>query len=145
DLPLRDKTRIPMSGKDSIYNTQDGPVSAFVFDDKVADVFTDMINRSVPGYATIIAMIGTLAARYVQPASRCYDLGCSLGAATLAMRRQSRAEGCSTVAIDSSPAMIARWQAHLEREAQGIPVTLLQADILDADISNASLVVLNFT
>ena len=64
-----------MSTKDTVYRSND-PVSAFVFDDKVADVFTDMINRSVPGYATIIAMIGTLAERYAQDESVCYDLGC---------------------------------------------------------------------
>lgn len=56
----------------------------FVFDDKVASVFEDMINRSVPGYSTIIAMIGVLAERYCQEQSRIYDLGCSLGGATLA-------------------------------------------------------------
>lgn len=51
------------------------PAQDFVFDDKVADVFTDMINRSVPGYATIISMIGTLADRYCTPGSNVYDLG----------------------------------------------------------------------
>ena len=57
----------------------------------MAAVFTDMINRSVPGYGTIITMIGTLAERYAQPQSRCYDLGCSLGASTLAMQQAVRA------------------------------------------------------
>lgn len=57
----------------------------FVFDASVAEVFTDMINRSVPGYATIISMIGVLANRYCAPGSTIYDLGCSLGGATLAM------------------------------------------------------------
>ncbi|KRT58193.1 hypothetical protein Ga0076813_13015, partial [endosymbiont of Ridgeia piscesae] len=33
----------------------------FVFDRQVAQVFPDMIKRSVPGYGTIINMIGTLA------------------------------------------------------------------------------------
>ncbi|MDZ7902091.1 MAG: hypothetical protein U5L01_05930 [Rheinheimera sp.] len=32
--------------------------------------------------------IGKLTARYQQPNSNYYDLGCSLGAASLAMRRQ---------------------------------------------------------
>jgi tRNA (cmo5U34)-methyltransferase len=133
-----------MTGKDTIYQ-QEGPVCAFVFDDQVAAVFTDMINRSVPGYGTIIAMIGTLAERYAQPGSNCYDLGCSLGAATLAMRRQIKAPGCRIVAIDNSPAMIARCQSVLDREGGVVPVTLQCADILDVDIVDASLVVLNFT
>jgi tRNA (cmo5U34)-methyltransferase len=132
------------SGKDTLYR-QDGPVTDFVFDERVAAVFTDMINRSVPGYGTILTMIGTFAERYVQPGSRCYDLGCSLGGATLAMRRQIRTPDCAIVAIDNSPAMIARCRAILEREPEGVPVLLQCADILDAEIRDASLVVLNFT
>jgi tRNA (cmo5U34)-methyltransferase len=131
-------------GKDTLYQ-QDGPVTDFVFDERVAAVFTDMINRSVPGYGTIIAMIGTFAERYAQPHSLCYDLGCSLGGATLAMRRQIKAAGCGIVAIDNSPAMIARCRDILDREGGSVPVTLQCADILETDIRDASLVVLNFT
>ncbi len=50
-------------------------------------VFPDMIRRSVPGYGIIINMIGTLAAQRVKTDTRCYDLGCSLGAAALAIRQ----------------------------------------------------------
>ncbi|MEY4642647.1 MAG: hypothetical protein RLZZ227_2641 [Pseudomonadota bacterium] len=130
--------------RDTLYQ-QEGPVTDFVFDERVAAVFSDMINRSVPGYGTIIAMIGTLAERYAQPASLCYDLGCSLGGATLAMRRQITAPDCSIVAIDNSPAMIARCAEIIGRETSGTPVALRCADILDAEIRDASFVVLNFT
>ncbi len=130
--------------KDTLYQ-QGGPVTDFVFDERVAAVFTDMINRSVPGYGTILTMIGTLAERYVQPGSRCYDLGCSLGGATLAMRREIKAAGASIVAVDNSPAMIARCRDILAREPNGVPVTLECADILTTEIRDASFVVLNFT
>ena len=133
-----------MSGKDTIYRNND-PVSGFVFDDRVADVFTDMINRSVPGYGTIIAMIGTFAERYAQNDSVCFDLGCSLGAATLAMRNNIKASGCWIVAVDNSEAMITRFQQVLNTDRRGIPVQLHCADIFNVDISNASVVVLNFT
>lgn len=133
-----------MSAKDTIYQNND-PVTAFVFDDKVADVFADMINRSVPGYGTIIAMIGTLAERYAQPDSVCYDLGCSLGAATLSMQQNIKATGCKIIAIDNSLAMITRCQQVIGKDSSQIDVSLRCADILEVDISNASLVVLNFT
>jgi tRNA (cmo5U34)-methyltransferase len=133
-----------MNSKDTIYRNND-PVAMFVFDDKVADVFTDMINRSVPGYGTIIAMIGTLAERYAQDDSVCYDLGCSLGAATLAMRANIKASGCWIVAVDNSAPMIARFQQVLNNDRHGVPVQLQCADIFDVDIANASVVVLNFT
>jgi tRNA (cmo5U34)-methyltransferase len=134
-----------MSQKDTIFLQQDAAIASFVFDEKVAAVFTDMINRSVPGYATIIAMIGTLAERYAQADSQCYDLGCSLGAATLAMRHQIRAPGCRIIAIDNSAAMVTRCREVLETDPAPVPVDLRCADLLDVTIENASLVVLNFT
>jgi len=57
----------------------------FRFDERVVDVFPDMIQRSVPGYGTLISNIGILAAGYAQAHSNCYDLGSSLGAVTLSM------------------------------------------------------------
>lgn len=133
-----------MSAKDTIYQ-DGGPVAPFVFDEKVATVFTDMINRSVPGYATIVAMIGALAERYAQADSLCYDLGCSLGAATLSLRHHIKAPGCRIVAIDNSPAMIERCEKVIAADSSTVPVELRCADILDVEIANASVVVLNFT
>ena len=49
----------------------------------MANVFSDMIRRSVPGYESIVTMLGVFAEQYVQENSNVYDLGCSLGAATL--------------------------------------------------------------
>jgi tRNA (cmo5U34)-methyltransferase len=71
--------------KDTVYKTQD-PDEPFRFNAGVAEVFPDMLRRSIPGYAASLEAIGSLAARYVRPGTRCYDLGCSLGAASLAMR-----------------------------------------------------------
>ena len=130
--------------KDTLFQ-QDGPVASFVFDDKVADVFADMINRSVPGYASIIAMIGSFAERYAQENSICYDLGCSLGAATLAMRHHIVQPGCKIVAVDSSPAMIERCQRIIDADASAVQVQLVCDDVMNVDIRDASVVVLNFT
>lgn len=57
----------------------------FVFDDKVASVFPDMLRRSIPGYPVIIDMIETLTERFAQADSKLYDLGCSLGASSFSM------------------------------------------------------------
>lgn len=133
-----------MSAKDTIYLDEE-KVTSFVFDERVATVFSDMINRSVPGYSTIVSMIGTLTERYAQPGSRCYDLGCSLGAATLAMRENIRVPDCGIVAVDNSAAMISRFQSFLATAPGSVPVHLLCDDIADVEISNASVVVLNFT
>ena len=81
-----------MSERDRLFETTITEPGEFVFDERVVRVFPDMINRSVPGYATVVSMTAMLARRYAQPNTRIYDLGCSLGAVTLAMRAAVRAE-----------------------------------------------------
>ncbi|MDT8397387.1 MAG: carboxy-S-adenosyl-L-methionine synthase CmoA [Pseudomonadales bacterium] len=130
--------------KDNIYRHEQSPAD-FVFDDKVAAVFSDMISRSVPGYATIVSMIGVLTERYAQENSCCYDLGCSLGAATLAMRHHLGMKNCRIIAIDNSVAMVERCRQVLAEDTAVAPVELICGDIRDVEIVNASVVVLNFT
>ena len=132
--------------RDTLYADPFAEVSRFSFDQQVVDVFPDMIKRSVPGYPTIINMIGTLAERYVTPGSHCYDLGCSLGAATLAMRHRIRASGCRIIAVDNSPAMIERCRQIVTADSsEDIDVELQAQSIQDTAITQASMVVLNFT
>ena len=137
--------RVVSEGKDSIYANPIAALAAFRFDDEVARVFPDMIKRSVPGYTTIIAMTGLLAGRYGTADSRCYDLGCSLGASTLAMRQHIQANDCSIIGVDSSAAMLDRCRGIIETDSHEVPVELQCADILEVVIENASVVVLNFT
>ena len=74
--------------QDKLFANQQKTVD-FAFDEAVADVFPDMIRRSVPGYDAIISQLGVLAKHYAKPESYIYDLGCSLGAATLSIYRQT--------------------------------------------------------
>ncbi len=131
--------------KDSLYASPLGKIDAFQFDANVAAVFPDMIQRSVPGYGAIISAIGLLAERFAQPGSRCYDLGCSLGAATFAMRHRLADSGCTIVAVDNSQAMIEGLKQNLQQDRQTTPVEVYCQDIRDIDIQQASVVVLNFT
>ncbi|NOQ65155.1 MAG: carboxy-S-adenosyl-L-methionine synthase CmoA [Methyloprofundus sp.] len=131
--------------KDTLYACPLGDVDAFQFDRSVVDVFPDMIQRSVPGYSAIISAIGLLASRFAQADSICYDLGCSLGAATLSMRHKITTPNCKIIAVDNSTAMLSRCQAIIKRDTAVIPVELVCSDIQDIEIENASVVVLNFT
>lgn len=124
-------------------------VSDFVFDHNVAQVFPDMIKRSVPGYPTIVENIGVLAAHYAQPHSLLYDLGCSLGAATQSMRRHLRTEGCRIIAVDNADAMVVRCREYLAAQdsmmEELIPAQVITGDLLDLEMQPCSVVVLNFT
>ena len=155
--------------KDRIYADDETATGSFEFNDAVARVFPDMLRRSIPGYRATIAAIGALAARYVQPHTRCYDLGCSLGAATLAMRGNIRVPGCRIIAVDNAPAMVERCReavaqttaqataqaiaqeafAHDDTAADGphagIEIDVVEGDIREVAITGASMVVMNYT
>lgn len=134
-----------MTEKDAIYKTALDNIANFAFDEKVAAVFPDMIQRSVPGYNTIIAMTGVLAERYAQAGSVCYDLGCSLGASTLSIAQHIDDKNCQIIGIDNSAAMLKKCQQQIDAKGYKTPITLICNDINAVDITNASVVVLNFT
>lgn len=133
------------TAQDMVYAAKRTQVAPFEFDETVAAVFPDMIARSVPGYTLLLPLIGQIASRYAQPHSRCYDLGCSLGAVTQVLRRQIQQPGCRVTAVDNSPAMMEQCRHILDRSGEGLPVDLVEADICQMPISRASVVVLNFT
>lgn len=135
-----------MTQRDTIFSKALPSVSDFSFDQHVVEVFPDMINRSVPGYSSILQTLPQLTERFVKPNTRLYDLGCSLGAATLALRKGcEQTTGTEIIAVDNSEAMVERAKLHLQGFKSAVPVTLNCEDIRQTDISNASVVVLNFT
>jgi tRNA (cmo5U34)-methyltransferase len=133
--------------RDELFALPRERVGQFEFDEHVARVFPDMISRSVPGYASILSMIEQLAERFVRPATQVYDLGCSLGAATLLIRNQAPRDAVIH-AVDNSSAMIERLRQRLRQrrdDAAGCDVQTHLADICEIEPQRASLVVLNFT
>ena len=131
--------------QDRIYAMPLDRVGNFSFDEQVVDVFPDMISRSVPGYASVLAMTAELAGRYAQSETRIYDLGCSLGAATFLIRNRVP-KSCVIKAIDSSDAMASRLTSLLEKQTDGgCEVDVTVADIREIDIQKASFAILNFT
>lgn len=138
-----------MSDNDRIYATPQALISDFSFNEAVVRVFPDMIKRSVPGYPTIVENIGVLAARFAQPDSVLYDLGCSLGAVTQTLRRHVVTSGCRVVAMDNSTAMVERCREYLHAQdsmfQELLPVEVQEGDILALDFQPCSLVAMNFT
>lgn len=129
---------------DDIYQTPLAKVPSFTFDQAVARVFPDMIKRSVPGYAETVAMSGIIAGRYAQANTNLYDLGCSLGAVTLAMRHGVKENGCRIIGIDNSQSMIERAAHFIALDDAIVPVDMICADILEYPLQNASVTSLNF-
>ena len=128
--------------RDRVFAKPLSEVRAFEFNETVAQVFADMIARSVPGYSLLLRMIGLYAELFVQAHSRVYDLGCSLGEASLVIADRCAERDCRIVAVDNSPAMIDKCRQH---GTQAAPIDWQCADIRDIDIADASMVVLNLT
>ena len=126
--------------KDPLYNIVD-----FSFDNKVANVFEDMLKRSIPGYSAIISAVGMLTKIYSQPNSNYYDLGSSLGASALAMRRNVAHPNCKVIAVDNSEAMVARSKDIIGMDNSTIPIEIICDDIRNFKIEKAAAVVLNYT
>jgi len=127
--------------KDMLFAQKDA--TPFAFDADVTRVFEDMIRRSVPGYGLTLQMISVIAGLYAQENSKLYDLGCSLGASTLALAHGIKTQGCKIIGVDNSEAMLKQCTQHVATSP--VPVVLQEANIQDVDISDASVVVLNFT
>jgi tRNA (cmo5U34)-methyltransferase len=144
-IQLRTLGKTVTDQRDTIYADPLSDTGLFTFDDSVARVFPDMIKRSVPGYSTIVAMTGLLAGRYATAGSKLYDLGCSLGASTLAMRQNLRQMDCTIIAVDNSSAMLERCDSLMATDTHETPVSLLCSDLQDVEVEDASVVVLNFT
>ena len=134
-----------MSKKDTLYRSVNEPIKPFEFNQHVADVFPDMIERSVPGYPLTISMLSVIAGEYAQENSNIYDLGCSLGAASLAIQQGLKNKSCKIIAIDNSSAMIDACVNSSVQDEDNNCICFELGDVLETKIEKASIVVMNFT
>ena len=129
-----------MSKTDDIYQQQQKKIVDFAFDDSVVSVFPDMIRRSVPGYETVIPVTGLIAAKHVPQGGLIFDLGCSLGATSLAIVQCLGDKECKIVGVDNSSSMIEGAQANLKDER----CSLVCDDIQNIDVTGANVLLMNF-
>ena len=129
---------------DKIYTVDGSGERPFEFNTTVADVFSDMLNRSIPGYRQIIEQIGIFSTKFAVDNTNIYDLGASLGAASLSVKRSIR-KNCKIISVDNSEAMVARCKSALSRDNSNVDFEVIESNIEDIKISNASIVILNFT
>ena len=129
-----------MTRKDRLFQNKRPQIVDFAFDEAVAEVFPDMIRRSVPGFETVVPITGLIAADSLPDGGLAFDLGCSQGATTLALLRALGERPCRVVAVDSSAPMLERAAANIE-DAR---VTFRLEDIRRTDLSGACVLLLNY-
>jgi methyltransferase, putative len=128
------------NNRDDVFKDLREAVPDFVFNDRVAGVFDDMVSRSVPFYGEMQRMVAELAGKYAQPDTNVYDLGCSTGT-TLLMLDKTIPDTAHFFGIDESTEMINRCREKLEGFNLRRPVALSVADLTqDVPVSRASVV-----
>ena len=133
--------------KDQLFQNAVVSAGSFEFDQSVTDVFADMIQRSVPGYQSVIELTGLLGQQFITENSNCYDLGCSLGASLISMIKGA-SKPAHYYGIDNSLPMIESCNESMRKlltESQLDSTRILHQAIEQTTIENASLVALNFT
>ncbi|RBQ31287.1 carboxy-S-adenosyl-L-methionine synthase CmoA [Aliarcobacter vitoriensis] len=114
----------------------------FEFDEEVASVFDDMLDRSVPFYKQMQKLSISFANNFLEDGSNVYDLGCSTASTLIELSKSSK-YNLNLVGIDNSNAMLER--ASKKAKAFGVEIELLNADIFDVDLKDAKVVFSNYT
>ena len=133
---------------DSVHPT---PPQKFTFNEQVASVFDNMIERSVPLYRQTQKASASLAAEFLKvnhPSShkkRVYDLGCSSGTTLIELCNHSDLDSVELIGIDNSSAMLERCRQKLKSHQLTKYVTLLQQDIATTSFLPCQVVFLNYT
>jgi len=127
--------------KDNLYKSNFPKNHKFTFNIDVANVFGDMVNRSVPGYEFLIENIGVLSKKFYQPNTKIYDLGSSLCACSLSILEKVQNTEVQIYAVDSSKAMIDICKKSIDRKE----IKFINSDISDVEMNNSSIVILNLT
>lgn len=131
--------------RDEVFNLEYDKAADFRFGSKVAGVFDDMVNRSVPFYDEIQRMVAELAAEHSKAGTRIYDLGCSTGT-TMFFMDQTVLPDIGFVGIDDSQAMLDKCRQKLEAIQTKRNFDLVLGDLTQTiAIKNASVAVLCLT
>ncbi len=130
---------------DRLFNEIDPKVGGFTFDQNVARVFDDMIARSVPLYADVQRLLPVLASLLDDPVIKVVDLGCSTGTSLIHLAQSLPDRQFELVGVDNSPAMLEKCSEKLSTFGLQDQIELVQSDICDFDIQDASIVLMNYT
>ncbi len=130
--------------EDRLYAVPRPAVSDFNFGTETAQVFDDMLHRSVPFYDEVQRMITEIVTDFAADGSNIYDLGCST-CATFRRLRDLPKE-VTFIGIDDSSAMLQRAEAELAQAKFSRSYVLRHQDLHQGlEINNASVVIMSLT
>jgi tRNA (cmo5U34)-methyltransferase len=134
-----------MRKKDILYAAKRARIDDFDFGAGTADVFDEMLSRSVPFYAEIQRMVVELAGDFIKEGTAVYDLGCSTGTTLAQLATTYPTSTVQLIGVDNSQPMLAHAREKLAGAGCLARSTLLAADVNDVAVENASAVLMILT
>jgi tRNA (cmo5U34)-methyltransferase len=99
--------------RDELYQSKDH-IEDFTFSHDVADVFDDMLNRSVPFYSEVQRMVVEIGSLFLIGEGTVYDVGCSTGNTLLGFADKVPTDSAIRfVGIEPAAAMCEKAEAKL--------------------------------
>lgn len=130
--------------KDTLFQV-DSVEEDFVFNDRVVEVFDDMLERSIPFYDQVIAATAQLLDRFLLAEDTVVDLGCSTGTALIQLSRLLKGKELNYVGIDNSTAMLDKARLKAELYSRLDSFSFLEEDITTIQLPESGAFILNYT
>ncbi len=133
-----------MFKQDTVYQHATEAVD-FDFDKKIAQVFPDMVHRSIPGYASLLTVIQAIfRAEFANQSNvLIYDLGCSVGGVTLALANVLPVD-TRFIGVDISADMLAQYTKAMRLADLSARVNARQNSIVGLSMQTCHGITLNF-
>jgi len=133
-----------LKNKDNIFLDKNSP-NKFEFNDVVAEVFDDMLERSIPLYRECQDLTVEWCKRLAKPDTSIYDLGCSTGSLLFSLAGSvSDVSGLRLIGVDNSKAMLDKARAKLDKFSNSIE--LVEANLKTSfSFGTTSAIVMNYT
>ena len=131
--------------KDTLFNVASVPED-FVFNERVVEVFDDMLDRSIPHYQEVIKASAQLLHTFLVPGDRLYDLGCATGTSLLLLcRLLNDDKDLHFIGLDNSQPMLDKARLKAELYGKQDSLSFLLEDVTVFDHPAAGALILNYT
>ena len=104
-----------------------------------------MAIRCIPNYKEVIHLTSLVADKFVPDNGRVYDLGCSTGSTLIYMSKQLNNKSVKLTGYDPANAMLKKANEKANTFTYSHDICFTQGAAETADISNANLVIMNYT
>lgn len=132
------------NSKDSIFQV-DAIEEDFVFNERVAQVFDDMLDRSVPFYKEGIVSIARILETLLKDGDTIVDLGCATGSTLIQLSTLLAKKNFQYTGIDNSSAMLDKAILKAELFSKQDNLKFVHEDIMEMEQPNTSAFILNYT